>query len=237
MTDRLRIELDTKHFELSAGEISAVEKELEPLHAHAVDFPVSDLNIVIAYHERTQSYYVNLALMLPGRTLAATRTAENLLSAVDACVEKMIRRLLQYKAELGDTSDRNKYRKGTRHEVLATTPPAGDEIREAVAAGDYVAFRQATYPYEETLRERIGRWIERYPALANELDDRWALADFVEEVFLAAFEEFDKRPEQVRFGQWLENLIPQAIEAIARDPDEQLANIEFVRTAQDAEER
>ena len=234
MTARLQIELDMKHCELSAGEIAAIENEVEPLHALSAEFPVSDLNILIAYHERTQSYYANLALVLSGRTLATTRTAETMLAAVDACVEKLVRRLLQYKAELGDTSERDKHRKGTRHEVLTNLPPDVERIREAVSTGNYVGFRQAMHPYEDAVQDRIGRWIERYPDLEGELGNRWVLGDFVEEVFLTAFEEFDQRPEQVRFGQWLEGLIPGAIRAIARDPDGQLDNIEFVRTAQDA---
>jgi hypothetical protein len=157
-----------------------------------------------------------------------------MLAAVDACVEKLVRRFLQYKAELEDTSDLNKHRKGTRHEVLPNLPPDDEHIREAVAAGDYVSFRRAMYPYEDAVQERVGRWIGRYPELENQLGDRWTLGDFVEEVFLTAFDEFDHWPDQVRFGQWLEGLIPEAIRAIARDPDGQLDNIEFVRTAQEA---
>lgn len=74
--------------------------------------------------------------------------------------------------------------------------PAGE-----IKKGDYAAFRKLMFVYEEPLRNRIGRWIERYPEVAAQLDEQVYLEDIVEEVFLTAFDEYDDRPQAVPFGE------------------------------------
>ena len=228
---RLRIELDIENCDLAPAEISTMEKKLEPLHEHAADFPVSDLYITITFHTRSNSYHVNLALVLTGKTLATATTAETFLTGVDTCVGRLVRRILQYKSQLNDTAELDKYRKGTQHDVIPDREPDADQILAAREASDYAAFRRALDPYEASLSRRIGRWSERFPELRNQLGTRWTLADFTEEVFLTAFEEFHNWPREVRLGHWLENLIPVALKAIAKNPDEEMSNIEFIRSA------
>ena len=60
-----------------------------------------------------------------------------------------------------------------------------------------------------------------------------AIADVVEVVFLNAFEGYDQRPRDVRFGRWLETLIDGSLKGLLQNPDEELENISFARTLRD----
>jgi hypothetical protein len=103
-------------------------------------------------------------------------------------------------------------------------------LEDALQSNDYVAFRRALDVYDEALRGRIGRWLQRYPALNARLDVDFQLDDVVEEVLLNAFERFEDRPAQVPLGDWLEQLIDPSLRMFAAAPDEELENISFVRS-------
>jgi hypothetical protein len=60
-----------------------------------------------------------------------------------------------------------------------------------------------------------------------------AIADVVEAVFLNAFEGYEQRPERIRLGRWLENLIDGSVKGLLRNPDEALENISFARSLRD----
>jgi hypothetical protein len=89
------------------------------------------------------------------------------------------------------------------------------------------------FAYEEPLRKRIGRWIERYPQVAGQLREQVQLEDIVEEVFLTAFDQYDDRPHAVAFREWLENLIDPSVKLVSTASDEELDNISFARTLVD----
>src|SRR5262249_14056924 len=128
----------------------------------------------------------------------------------------------------------NKREKGTVQEVEPTPPPDHAAVERAVREGDYNAFRTATCGYEESVRKRIGRWIERYPEVEARIDRGLKVQDLVEEVFLLAFEGSDQRPPDVRFGEWLSGLIDPAVKALQDGGDSELENINMVRSSRTA---
>ncbi|MCA9156156.1 MAG: hypothetical protein KDA38_15295, partial [Planctomycetales bacterium] len=93
----LRIELDTKHCELSPPEFEKLERGLEPLRKPVESFPVSDLYITIMFHPRSNSYRVKTALVLTGRTLVSGDADSQYYPAFERCVRKLIKRLDEYK--------------------------------------------------------------------------------------------------------------------------------------------
>ena len=105
----------------------------------------------------------------------------------------------------------------------------------AAKAADYPAFRAAIAPYEDAVRLRAGRWIERYPEVQGRMGRGLEVIDVVEGVFLAAFEEYEDRPAGVRFSGWLEGLIDPTVRAIAHHPEEELENINMARSACEAD--
>jgi hypothetical protein len=90
--------------------------------------------------------------------------------------------------------------------------------------------------YEEPLRKRVGRWVERYPGVAARIGKDLTIADLVEEVFLDSFELFNRRPRDLRFGAWLESLIDPAVKEVASDHNGELENVRMAQSALEADE-
>jgi len=229
----LRIELDTKNFQFSQGELEKMEHTLDPLREPVRNFPVSDLYITVTRHARSNDYHVRTSLVLPGRTLFTGDRDIDPLAAWGRCVRKLISKLTAYKENLAAKPEQSKVREGTAQEIVPEAEPDATQLVHSIEAGDYAEFRRAMYPYEEAVRKRAGRWIERYPEFEERLGLSFTLEDLVEEVFLNAFERFESRPGNVRLGQWLEELIDPSVNALLKDPDTERENIEAVRTARE----
>jgi len=226
----LRIELDTKHCSLSQAALEKMENALKPLRQPVSTFPVSDLYITVNHHPIPDDYHVRVSLVLPGRTLFTGERDINAVSAFSRCVRKLVGKLKAYKESLSAKPEREKAEEGTLQEVVPAAEPDADQLRASVADGDYAAFRRATYVYEEGVRKRAGRWIERSPDFEARLGTAFTLDDLVEEVFLNAFEHFEQWPDELRLGQWLEQLIDPSMKALLEDPEAERENIEAVRT-------
>jgi ribosome-associated translation inhibitor RaiA len=230
----LRIELDQNNCDLSGDVIERFERALEPLRKPVAKFPVSDLYITVTYQPRSQIHHVKMALVLSGRTLAVADPDPQVLAAFDRCVSKLIRRVLAYEADLGAEPELHKHRKGTHQDILPESEPDIEQLEKAVRDGDYAAFRTATYVYEESVRKRVGRLVERFPELNERIGIDWTLEDMVEEVFLMAFEQYESRPREVRLGEWLEQRIEPSLKLLSAHPDEEMENINFARTLREA---
>lgn len=229
----LRIELDTKNCNLSAGEIAHMEKDLQPLRRVTADFPISDLYITVIHHPPSKSYHVKTSLVLTGKTLFTGDRDENVHPAWERCVWKLVRKVEAFKSQLENEPEFSKRQKGTRQEVVAEQVPDQAALREAVDAGDYAAFRLATAPFDESLRKRVGRWVQRYPEAQASIGVDLTIDDIVEEVFLNAFELFGRHSPAVTPGEWLESLIDPSIKMLLLHPDEELENVAMARLARD----
>jgi ribosome-associated translation inhibitor RaiA len=232
----LRIQLDAQQCDLSAAVITKMETSMNALRKQVEDFPVSDLHILVGRNGRSNDYSVKTSLVLPGGTLVSSEHSPQIHPAFEKCVHNLLEEVRAYKERMGLVAERQKQEKGTRQEVAPTLDPDLAALEAAVRDGDYAAFRAAAFGYEEPLRKRIGRWVERYPELDAQIDRRLKIADIVEEVFLDAFEGYAKRPREVRFGDWLAHLIDPAIKALAAHTDEELENINLARSARAAEQ-
>jgi ribosome-associated translation inhibitor RaiA len=233
----LRIELDTKQCELSRAQIARMEDALEPLSRLTKSFPVSDLYVTVIHHSRPGDYHVKTSLILPGRTLFTGERHREVYPAYEQCIDKLVRKVTAYKAKLGRDGEQSKVEQGTRQEIVATQNPDREAIEQAVENYDYAAFRELTAMFEEPVRKRAGRWVQRYPEIDALIGEKIEMADIVEDVFLTAFERFTLRPSNVPFGEWLEELIDDVIRAIASHPDEELENIKMAQSAVEAETR
>lgn len=231
----LRIDLDTENCDLSEGEINQLEQKLNPLREPLRKFPVAVLYINIRFHSHSHTYRVKLALQLPGRTLATGDLDEAISPAMERSVRKLLQALIAYEQSMSRSEERSKTAKGTRGQVTPTSTPDAEAIAESAAEGDYAIFRRLTFDYEEPLRKRIGRWVQRYPEVQEQIGEELTLADLVEEVFLTAFERYEDRPANVPLGDWLESLVDPSLKLLYHHRDEELENISFARTLHEAE--
>src|SRR5258706_14236 len=65
-------------------------------------------------------------------------------------------------------------------DVVAPEDPDAGPLGAAVRGGDYRTFRVALSPYEEWLRNRVGRWLQRYPEAEARLGRDLTIGDLVE---------------------------------------------------------
>lgn len=231
----LLVDLDMKHCQLSPAELNKMETMLSPLDDMVRNFPVSKLHVLVSYRHRTADYTVRTSLILSGDTLVSSEHHPQAHAAFEHCINNLVRELQRYKDRLGDVPERAKQVEGTHHELIPTQPPEAEAVEEAVRNGDYTAFRFALSGYDDAVTVSAGRWVERYPEVAARLGSDLHVGDLVEDVFLIAFEEYEHRPKELRFGEWLGRHIDTAIKAMAEHPDEEMDNVNMVRLARQAE--
>lgn len=234
-TYNLRIQLDTKHCDCSPQEIEQMEDALDPLSRVTRTFPVSDLYVAIHYHVRSRDYHVKTSLVLSGRTLFTGERHQEMYPAYKRCIDKLVRKVTAYKRDLDASDERAKTLKRTHQEIVPDQVPDVQALQECVNEGDYPGFRNQTLMFEEQVRKRVGRWIQRYPVLNSLIGITLEVADLVEDVFLTAFDQFESKPANVMLGEWFEQLIDQVVHDLLRDPERELENIEMARSALDAD--
>lgn len=223
--------LDTKNCSLRRSEIEAMEDGLGSLEAVASSFPFADLYVTVSYSGRSEEYHVKTSLKLPGRILFTGEHDSVALPAYERCIRKLVRKIEDYKhkMETGQGA-RGRLAAGTRQTVDPEMLPTLERLDQAFQAQDYEAFRNELSGFEDSVRRRVGRWIQRYPELDATFGEFLPMEDLVEEVMLTAFERYESRPVVMRLGDWLESLIDPAMRSFLRHPDEELEAISFAKT-------
>lgn len=227
---KMRVELETKQCDFALAEMERFYEGLRPLEKVVEPFPVADLYVTIRRHPRSKDYHVTTALHLPSRTLfTGERHDEDAYAAFERCIRKLVGKVGAHKELLSNKPEQRKSNVGTRQELLPDYEPDLAAMRWAASEGDYREFREYMDAYHQPVRLRVGRWIQRYPEVEAKLGLELSIDDVVEDVFLAAFEGFRMQPD-VRFGEWLETLIRQAVRTLAHKPDAERENVSFARS-------
>jgi ribosome-associated translation inhibitor RaiA len=232
---RLNVQFDAHHCELRQAVIDKMHTGLDSLSRQVANFPFADLHVLVEHTARTNDYSVKLTLRLPGSTLVGNDHDPLLHPAFERCVLGLEENVRAYKDRLDKVEERAKVEKGTHQGLEPSVDPDAAALERAAREGDYNAFRTATFGYEEAVRKRAGRWVERYPEVQARIGKGLTIDDVVEEVFLTAFDQYDRRPTGVRLGDWLDGLIDPAVKALQRNGDEELENINLARSARAAE--
>jgi len=225
---------DVHHFELTDAERRRIEDDLDGFERQGEHFPIADLHILIEGNARSNDVSVKLTLILPGTTLVANDHDPVLTAAFERCRDSLLHGVEGYKARLDREEDRQKVEKGTHRPVHPTRGIDLGKTTQAVAAGDYAAFREALLPFEDAVQARAGRWVQRFPEFEARIGRDVKVSDITEEIFLTAFDRFPTRPEGVPLGEWLTSLIDPAVKALMTRTTEELENINLTRSAAEA---
>jgi ribosome-associated translation inhibitor RaiA len=231
---KLQVHFDAHECQPTPEELAGMADDLDSLARQVGNFPLADARVNIEWNGRNNEYAVKLALLLTGEPIVTSDHDRVLHAAFDRALASLEHAVEAYKERLDRVSERRRQETGTDLELTPAILPDADALDAAVEAGDYAAFRGAVAPYEDSLRLRVGRWVERYPAVQGMMGNGLDVADVVEGVFLAAFEEHPRRQPDVRYGEWLETLIDPTVRAIEQNPAKELDNINMVRSASDA---
>jgi hypothetical protein len=225
------VEIQPPDCTIPAAEQARMQASLRPQAEAVWGFPVADLLLKVIFHPHSQSYHIEARLRLPGATLFTGDQDPYLDPAFQRCVRKLVRKAEAYRENPDREAEiRAEELTALDRDIVAPEDPAEGPLGEAVRAGDYRAFRYALVNYEDWLRKRVGRWVQRYPEAQARVGDGLRLGDLVEEVYLNAFERYTQRPTRVRFSEWLDSLIDPSLKAMMRHPDEERENASLART-------
>lgn len=134
----LRVELDTKQFELSPEDARRLQASLSPLGKLVEDLPVSDLYVTIFHHPRgSPEYQVKTALVLPAKTLFSSDTDASFHPAFGRCVTNLVQQVTAYKRVQDNADQLDKHRKGKNQEVVPSREPDAERLEAAAHSGDY----------------------------------------------------------------------------------------------------
>jgi hypothetical protein len=229
----LRVEISPRQFDLAPDELARMQQALGRVGEAVEGFASAELHVKLIRHPRG-GFHAEARLRLPGRSLFSGDWDDELAPAFDRCVRKLLSHVEGYR-EHPDAAAEERARRlaALNRDVVAPEDPAEGPLGEAARAGDYRAYRRALSGYEEWLRNRVGRWVQRYPEAQARVGDDLRIGDLVEEVFLTAFVRHERRPTVVPLHRWLDQLIDPSLRALLRHPDEAAENASLARTYRD----
>lgn len=229
----MQVEFNADGTDVPDDQMVRMQQALEPLGERVAEFPESQLWLKLIFHSRSLTHHVQAKLKVPGRTIITGAYDAFLDTAFQHCVQRLIRRVDAY-AENPDEEALSAAEARAQAEERVIAPGDADTgpLAEAVRNGDYKAFRLGLSNYEEWLRRRAGRWIQRYDEAQARLGHDLRIGDLVEEVYLTAFETFPDRPTHLRFHEWLDSLLDPALRELLENPDESEA-ASFARTVRE----
>ncbi len=228
---KLQVHFDSHHYKLTDDELTSLADDADLLAKAVGNFPMAELRVLIEQNGRAGDFSVKLSLLLPNHTIVGSDQDANLHVAFERSMQSVLENVRAYKDRLGQVEGRRKAEAGTQQDLTPDAALDFTRVDAAAAAGDYAAFRAALAAYDDPLRLRAGRWVERYPNVQARLGRGLEVVDVAEEVFLLAFEGYAARPQGVPFGTWLEGHLDQAVKALDANPDGELENINMARAA------
>lgn len=227
----LAIEIETKECDIPADLRTRMQEDIERLGTAVRSFPSSQLNLLIIHHPRSDRFHAEAKLKLPGKTLFTGEWDAYADLAVNRCLAKLRHKVDHYRAHPDHEALRQaEQRAALDRKYVAPTDPDVGRLGQAVQAGDYSSFREGLADFEEWLRDRVGRWVQRYPDADERVGEVIPIADVVEEIYLMAFERYHERPDEIPFHQWLDDLVDPSLRAIYRNWDEERENVSLART-------
>jgi hypothetical protein len=224
MLDNLRVEIDCKECQIPEDVRLRMQPGLERIGRDVEELGPSQLWLTIVHHPRSNVFHARAKLKLPGETIITGDQNPYLDVAIQRCLERVVRRIEAYQADPDREALQRAQRQAAQNEnVIAPVEPDSGKLGQAASAADYQAFRRALLSHEEWVRMRVGRWIQRYPEIQDQVDQSFKIADLVEEVFLLAFEQYRQRPTHISLHEWLASLIDPAVRDFWHKPDDRLA--------------
>lgn len=229
---KLKLQFDAHEYELSEAEVARLSADLDSLAVRLGDFPLADLRVLVEKNGRAGNFMVKLTLILSSEVLVTSDHDPQLHPAFRRALESLERTVEGHKERLEGVDLRQQREEAARLQPTVQAGPVDEAALDAAAAAsDYPAFRTAITPYEDWLRLRVGRWVERYPEVQARMGRDFDVLDLTEGVFLSAFERHAHRHGEVRYSDWLEGLIDQTVKDFAHDPVRERENVNMARSA------
>lgn len=233
---RLQVEIDPAGCQVPTDELTRMQESLDPLSEAVQGYPNPELRIKVIRHPNVDDYQVEAKLQLPARSFSTADRDMYLDLAFQRCLHKLTHRVEGYKLDPEEKAAVAAAQRVSALEQNVVIPEGIDAgpLGKAVEAGDYCRFRNTLVGYEDWLRKRVGRWVQRYPEAERQVGNGLKIGDLVEEVYLNAFESYPGRPAEVSLSDWLDSLIDPSLRALLRHPDAEQENASMARSLRGA---
>ena len=231
----MQVEIHAQDYRIPEDELGRMQGFLDQVGDQVQDFPGSELRIRVTHHPHSGAYHVEARLKLPGKALVSADQDAYLDSAFQRCVRKLAHAVGTYKENPDRAAmEQMRQREARDNNLLAPENAAEGPLGKLIEVGDYRGFRTALAGYEEWLRTRVGRWIQRFPEAEARLHRGTLLiGDLLEEVYLNAFERFAQKPQELALHDWLDRLIDPSLKLFMKHPDEERENVSLARTVRE----
>ena len=230
----LEVCMETKECTLPRDQLTRLQEPLDRLAAAVSGLPAG-LEVNIVHHPRSNRFHVEAALRLARRSLFTGDWDPYLDLALQRTLHKLLVKAEAYRREPDRRADEvARDVLAMNQDILAPEDPDAGAIGEAVRGGDYARFRTLLGEYEEWVRVRVGRWLQRYPDANARVGEGLLIGDLVEEVFLNAFERYDERSGDETLRDFLDDLLDPSLQAMLRSPAEERANVRWARSLRTA---
>jgi hypothetical protein len=230
---QLEVQVGTKECDLPTDELARIQEPIDRI-ARAVEELPTRLEIKVVYHPRSDRYHVEATARLPRRSVFTGDWDPHLDTALDRSLRKLLCRIEAYKKEPDRDQDERAQRvQEMNRAIVAPEDPDSGPLAEAAEAQDYAKFRRLMANYEDWLRLRIGRWLQRYPEANAEVGGRLRIGDLVEEVFLNAFEHYAARPAVKSLHAWLDDLLDPSLRTFWDHLVEERESVSVARSLRD----
>jgi ribosome-associated translation inhibitor RaiA len=229
---KLQVRFDPHEFQLSPEERARLGDDLDTLAVQVADFPQADLRVYVEKNGPNGNFMVKLTLLLSSEALVTSDHDPQLHPAFRRALDSLELRVKGHKERLEGVDERQRREEAAKTQPTVEPGPVDEAALDAAAAArDYPAYRAAVAPYEDWLRLRVGRWVERYPDAQARMGRAFDVLDLTDGVFLAAFEAHGSRHAEVRYRDWLEGLIDPTVKAFLHDPTGEMENVSMARSA------
>jgi hypothetical protein len=229
---KLQVHFDAHECDVPADEIRGLADQCDALAVRVGNFPRAELRAYVERNRRSNEFVVKLTLLLSTDTLVTSDHDPQLRQAFGRALDSLERTVEGHLGKLEGTDIRQEREEAAKRQPTVEPGPLDENALAAAArAEEYAAFRAAVAPYEEWLRLRAGRWVERYPEAQAMMSRDFDVLDLMEGTFLSAFENYEHRQREVPFHTWLEGLIDPTVKAFVRDPVHERENVNMARSA------
>jgi hypothetical protein len=227
---RLEVNIQTQECDLPDDQLARIGAPLDRL-AQAIGQLPASLELNVVRHPRSDRFHAEAALRLPRRSLFTGDWDAYLDPALQRCLRKLLHKAEAYTHKPDRRADEVAVDVwAMNNEILAPQDPDEGPLGQAAEAGDYGRFRRLLAGYDDWLRLRVGRWLQRYPAANARVGEGLAIGDVVEEVFLNAFERYAERSGHETVRDFLDDLLDPSLHALLNSPAEERENIAIART-------
>ncbi len=209
----LQIDIKTNGYRPSRMDQSRLDLAIAHIGRLTDTYPDPRLHVTIERVGHTDECQVRMILGLSRRQLVAAERGAAFAPAAQRCVDTLSEQILRSKSRVQRRHGERAIRRA-KEEAGLFDP---EKLREARRQGDLELFDDALGELHDMLEAEIGRRLKFHPLAEELLGDRLVIGNIVAAVVRGAYDNFEARPENVSFREWILGSVDDVIDQAAAE--------------------